>query len=131
MRRLLSHIGLKDIEKCQYHVAFLGNARDNVSGDYISKYQISHRDFIPEEMEKSGNNWYIFYTSEKSGMILNVQGSQPNQIFLYTVSFKKAICIHTNTVHSGGYCTDSKERSLRMQIHVSSYITYSSDSMQL
>ena len=81
MRRLLSHIGVKDIENCQYHVTFLGNARDNDRVKYISKFQISHRDFIPQEMEKSGNNWYIFYTFETKWNDIKCAGFQTKPDF--------------------------------------------------
>ena len=116
MRRLLSHFGVKDIEKCQYHITFLGNVRDNMSGEYICKYQIPTEILSLRRWKNLVIIGIFFIPLQTSGMVLNVQGSQPNQIFLYMVPFKKAICINANTVHLGGYCTDSKEGNLRMQI---------------
>lgn len=60
MGRLLSQIGVTDVELCQYHVTFGGKTGDKLSGEYISKYQIPHRCSIPKEIGKSGNDWYVF-----------------------------------------------------------------------
>ena len=116
--RVVRHLGVKDVDNIQHFVTFLSSQRDKKSKKFHECLQQYHRDFRPEEIANSQNQWYIaFIPMKEYGMKIKVEHNENHT--LYNIPFKTGVLMNVNTVHAGGYCDDEEFGNLRMQIHFS------------
>ena len=119
---LLFGLGCKleatDVEKVQHYATFLSSYFNRKTKKYEQTVQQYHRDLLPTELASGGNNWYIVFISlTQSGIQLQIQHDGVESV--YNIPYGKGAIMNAKTVHADGFCNDTTEGNLKMQIHIS------------